>query len=101
MPAQVEILFTTTDIPTCMYAYLHTYMHATIRVQLAKAFSTGERAASIQYADHRDPADADFAFYEMERDSEYAPSPPSGPGCAPCLLRQTVPRRRPILIRAS
>ncbi len=79
MPVQAEILFTTTEIPTCMYAHLHTYMHATIRVQLAKeAFSTGKRAASIQYAEQVDLAAADHAFYQTKFDSEYAPSPPAG-----------------------
>ena len=66
-----------------------------------KAFSNGERAAGSQSLAHQHLAAADIILFETKWDREYAPSPPSGPGCAPCLLRQTVPRRRPILIRAS
>ena len=70
-------------------------------VPVRRAFSNGERAASSQSLAHKDAAAADLALFETKFDSEYAPSPPSGPGGAPCLLRQTVPRRRLILIRAS
>ena len=72
-------------------------------VPVRQAFSNGKRAASIQSLTHKDDAAADIIFYETTRNwnSEYAPSPPCGPGGAPRLLRQTVPRRRLILIRAS
>ena len=70
-------------------------------VPARQAFSNGGRAASSQSLAHKDAAAADLALFETKFDSKYAPSPPSGPGGAPCLLRQTVPRRRLILIRAS